>query len=176
MNLVFIYGPPAAGKLSVATELAALTGYALFHNHLSIEFVKPIFGRGTPSFGRMVEAIRLLMIEEAARADLSGMIFTFVYAHPQDAPFVEGVVEAVERHNGSVLFVQIVCAPAALEARVGATSRTSYGKFTSADTLRGLLDQHDLFTPVPDRYSLIIDTTTITPHQAAQRIQAHYGL
>jgi len=105
MNLVFIYGPPAAGKLSVATELAIGTGYTLFHNHQSIEFVKPIFPRGTPSFGRMIETIRLLVIEEAARADLLGMIFTFVYAHPEDLPFVERVVNAVERHGGHVYFV-----------------------------------------------------------------------
>ncbi len=36
MRLVFIYGPPGVGKLTVARELAALTGFKLFHNHLTV--------------------------------------------------------------------------------------------------------------------------------------------
>ena len=34
MKLVFIYGPPAVGKLTVAKELAALTGFKVFHNQV----------------------------------------------------------------------------------------------------------------------------------------------
>jgi hypothetical protein len=176
MNLVFIYGPPAAGKLSVATELAAITGYTLFHNHMSIEFVKPIFPRGTPSFGRMIETLRLLVIEEAARAALPGMIFTFVYAHPEDGPFVERVVNAVEWHGGNVYFVQLLCDPATLETRVTSESRVAHGKITSPDTLHNLLREYDLFTAIPSRSSLEIASAQTTPHAAAQHIAAHYGL
>src|SRR5207249_6103945 len=50
MRLVFIYGPPASGKLTVATELAKLTGFKLFHNHVSIQFVQSIFEFGTKTF------------------------------------------------------------------------------------------------------------------------------
>jgi replication-associated recombination protein RarA len=32
-SLVFIYGPPAAGKLTVAEALAMRTGHKVFHNH-----------------------------------------------------------------------------------------------------------------------------------------------
>ena len=51
MNLIFIYGPPAAGKLTVATEIAALTGYKVFHNHLSIDCIEPIFRLEQNRFG-----------------------------------------------------------------------------------------------------------------------------
>ena len=50
MNLVFIYGPPGVGKLTVAKELAGLTGYKLFHNHLSIDWVLPVFDFGSDPF------------------------------------------------------------------------------------------------------------------------------
>lgn len=39
MKLVFIYGMPAAGKLTVAKELAGLSGYKLFHNHQVVDLL-----------------------------------------------------------------------------------------------------------------------------------------
>ena len=30
-TLIYLYGPPAAGKLTVAERLSALTGWAIFH-------------------------------------------------------------------------------------------------------------------------------------------------
>ena len=30
--LVYLYGPPAAGKLTIAEKVRALTGFRLFHN------------------------------------------------------------------------------------------------------------------------------------------------
>ncbi len=32
--LLYLYGPPASGKLTVATALAKLTGFSLFQPHL----------------------------------------------------------------------------------------------------------------------------------------------
>jgi len=47
MRLVFIHGPAAAGKYTVAKELAALTGFELYHNHLVVDEVLKVhaFGR-----------------------------------------------------------------------------------------------------------------------------------
>ena len=73
MKLVFIYGPPAVGKLTVAEGLAALTGFRLFHNHLTVDLVTSIFERGMPSYGEMVWRIRFAILEEAARANIDGL-------------------------------------------------------------------------------------------------------
>jgi hypothetical protein len=35
-TLVYIYGPPASGKLTIAGRLSELTGIPLFHNHLTV--------------------------------------------------------------------------------------------------------------------------------------------
>jgi len=40
MRLVYLYGPPGVGKLTVARELVALTGLKLLHNHLTVNLVK----------------------------------------------------------------------------------------------------------------------------------------
>ncbi len=47
VKLVFIHGPAAVGKLTVARELAELTGLALFHNHLVVDLVTSLFEFGS---------------------------------------------------------------------------------------------------------------------------------
>jgi adenylate kinase family enzyme len=37
MHLVFVFGPPAAGKMTVGREICARTGYKLLHNHMTVE-------------------------------------------------------------------------------------------------------------------------------------------
>ena len=175
MKLIFIYGPPAAGKLTVAEELGRLTGIAVWDNHRSLDAVLPLFAFGTPSINRLVELIRVSVLEEAARERVDA-IFTFVYAHPGDISHVGRLAGAVERHGGEVCFVQLVCSPEAQEERVVAEDRARRQKIRSAEFVRAMRDAHDLLTPIPDRDSLTIDTTHIAPAEAAARIAAHYGL
>ena len=52
MQLIFIYGQVAAGKLTVARALAARTGLALFHNHLVVDAVAAVFPFGSEEIGR----------------------------------------------------------------------------------------------------------------------------
>ena len=60
MKLIFLYGAPGTGKLTVARELAALTGYRLFHNHLTVDLAKAIFDFGTPDY---LEYVRFLRVQ-----------------------------------------------------------------------------------------------------------------
>ncbi|MFD2498935.1 hypothetical protein ACFSTI_08890 [Rhizorhabdus histidinilytica] len=48
MQLVFLHGPVAAGKLTVARLVAERTGIALFHNHLVVDAVAAVFPFGSP--------------------------------------------------------------------------------------------------------------------------------
>jgi hypothetical protein len=176
MKMIFIYGPPAAGKLTVANELAAATGFKLFHNHLSIDCVAPVFDFGTRPFARLVEMIRLAVFEEAARSGLDGLISTFVYARDQDDASVSKMFGAVERQGGEICPVRLYCEKEELEERLAADSRKSYRKLTSVETLRELLKHYDLFSPIPTRESLSLDTTRLAPAEAARRIISHYKL
>jgi hypothetical protein len=117
MKPILIYGPPAAGKLTVGSALAVSTGFKLFHNHLTVDCVRAVFDFGTIPFYRLVCKIRIDIIEEAARAGIKGLIFTFVYANPQDDRFIDHIITAVERHGGEVCLVRLYCDEDILEER-----------------------------------------------------------
>lgn len=176
MKLIFIYGPPAAGKLTVAKELARATGFKLFHNHLSVDLLAPVFEFGSRPFFRLIDKFRLEIIEEAAKEKISGLIFTFCYAPGIDDAFVESVVQAVERHYGQVCFVQLYCDRALLEQRVTDRSRGSHGKLNDVEALREFLDRYDMFSVVAKYESLSIDNSALTPPDVARKITARYEL
>jgi chloramphenicol 3-O-phosphotransferase len=175
VKLIFIYGPPAAGKLTVAEALAALTGFKVFHNHLTVDLAHAFFEFGTPAFGRYVDHLRLEAVEMAAREGVDGVIFTFVYALGWDDGFVQDMKDVVERSGGVVFFVQLVCSRDILEGRVAAKSRQRFRKIKDIGKLHEVLDRYELFALIPFVNSLSIDTTDIPPDEAARRIAEYYG-
>jgi len=176
MNLAFIYGPPAVGKLTVANALAKLTGYRVFHNHLTIDLVCSIFEWGQGPFFSLVDRYRVELIEAAAKASIPGVIFTFVYAKGQDDGFVEAVVGAVERHGGRVHFVRLICERKELLRRVRAPSRRVFRKMRQVKRLREWLNRYELSSDVPYHNNIVIDNTRLGPHKAAQMIAAHFAI
>ena len=58
MSLIVIIGPPAVGKMTVAYELAKLTGHKVFHNHMAIEPALEFFEYGSPEFKHSLLANR----------------------------------------------------------------------------------------------------------------------
>jgi cytidylate kinase len=50
VKLLFIHGPPAAGKLTIAKPVAKTTQWPLFHNHLIVDAVGAVFPFGSPPF------------------------------------------------------------------------------------------------------------------------------
>ena len=43
-DLIVLFGPPAAGKAAIADQLCKLTGYKLFHNHMTADPVLAVLG------------------------------------------------------------------------------------------------------------------------------------
>jgi hypothetical protein len=165
---VLLYGPPAAGKLTVARCLAERHGLKVLDNHASVDPALRLFSFGEAGFGALVEEIRVALISAAARAGID-IVTTLVYAHGEDEEHVRKLTEATTRHGGVVDYVQL-CPPASvLEERVASPSRATTQKLKDVATLRLVLDRHDLATPI-HREDLRIDNRALTPDEVADRI------
>jgi adenylate kinase family enzyme len=105
MKLIVLYGPPAAGKYTIAKALAEKTGYKLFHNHLTVDLLKSVLEYGTPDFFRLSQKMRLEIFEEAAKQNVPGIIFTFVYQKDVDDDFIKKIQNLAIAQNIDVKFV-----------------------------------------------------------------------
>ncbi|WP_150274021.1 AAA family ATPase [Paenibacillus tepidiphilus] len=108
MKLVMIFGPQAVGKMTVGHELEKVTELKLFHNHMTIEMLAPLFGF-SPEMWRLVDKFRKDIFETAAASGMYGLIFTYVWAFDlqQDWDFVDQVCRIIEDKNGEVYFVEL---------------------------------------------------------------------
>ena len=76
MDLLFLHGGAAAGKLTTARALHARLGWPVFHHHLVVDLLTEVFLFGSPGFVRLREQMWLGVFAEAAAADRS-LLFTF---------------------------------------------------------------------------------------------------
>ncbi|NKB71139.1 MAG: shikimate kinase [Candidatus Latescibacteria bacterium] len=171
MQLLFLYGKPGTGKLTVARALCQQRSLKLFHNHLTVDLVGAVFDFGTAAFTHLRQSIWLQMLDRAA-AEKVDLVFTFA-PEATVAPDVPAqVAETVRGHGGDTLFVELYCDPATLRTRVAAPQRRQYGKLTDPDFLDQLERQGqltDLVVPPGCRH-IAIDNTHLSPEQAADRI------
>ena len=175
MKLIFIYGSPAVGKLTVANEIAKRTDFKVFHNHLSIDCIEPVFDFGTPSFGKLINLIRVETVREAARVG-QNLIYTFCYAKDLDEAHVEKIINAVEENGGEICFVLLTADRAELNKRVVEESRRKMGKAKTVEMMDFFHETYDLLSPVPHRESLQIDNTRLSPETVARQIIEYFGL
>ena len=170
MRLIFIYGLPATGKLTVAQELANLSGYKLFHNHLVVDLLLSTFEFGSVPFVELREEIWLSVFEQACRSELAGLIFTFNPEKTVRAGFIEQTVNIVSKSGGEVNFVELVCPLEELKRRIDSPSRLQYRKLSSLTLFERLHAAGEFDTSHMPRPHLTIDTSLSRPVEAAMQI------
>lgn len=169
MHLVFIYGQPASGKLTVARALARRTGLAIFHNHLIVDAVGAVFPFGSPEFVALRESMWLDVLRAAARAKRS-LIFTFAPEATVAADFPERVRAEIEALGGKVIFVALTVTETEQQRRIDTPERAQFGKLRSRELLHEL---KDVFASAMARMpapAVAIDTSVFSPEAAAEKI------
>lgn len=176
MKLIFLHGLPGVGKLTVARELSRLTGFKVFHNHLTVDLVQSVFEFGTPAFVELREKFWLEVFARAVEEKLAGLIFTFAFERTVRDGFIGSVRRTVESNDGEVLFVKLECSKAELEKRLTDSSRQAFGKLNSL-ALFHELDAAGVFDhPEVPKDRLVLDTTSLSASAAASKIVEEFGL
>ena len=168
---MFLYGPPAVGKLTVARAIADRLPFKILHNHVTIDAVTEVLPFGTDTFWRVVRRFRRDLVTAAAEENID-LIYTYVFA-PGDEQHVAAIVSPYEKAGGAVSFVQLLAPREVLLQRVLAESRKEHGKPTDPATLEHMLDEYDNFTAIAAPDSLTIDLTATSPREAADQIIDH---
>lgn len=169
MKLIIIYGPEATGKLTIAKELAKVTGFRLFHNHVSVDVAKTFFDFGMDEFGKLVWDVRILALEHAARGNIPGVIFTWAYSHPDFLPYLNRLRELCDQYAIEISYVYVSCSFEALKKRVLQSDRKAVGKINTVAGLERQLKRKN-HQVIPDTDSLVIDNTTLAPQDATRLI------
>jgi hypothetical protein len=175
MKLLFLHGPPASGKRTIADVIIHLTGGRLFDNHTAVDFARTVLDFDEPGFWDLVHSARMTALEKAAQHGVGLVVLTSCYSHPDDLPLVEDFERVLARHGGLLLPVFLSCSRKTLEERVGSADRVARRKVASKEGLNRCLSRWNL-VPVPRANCLTVDTDTATPSDAAQTIVTHFDL
>jgi hypothetical protein len=174
MKLIFLYGPPASGKLTVAEKLSERTGIPLFHNHLSRDLVKDIYGDKLRDNYALVDRIRFDVLDYCSK-NQTDLIFTYVYEGSDDDDNVRAFIETIESNQGEVLFVELSANKEDLIDRVDNESRKKYKKLTDPVTMERLVQDMSVYT-IPFVESLKINTSKLTPDESSKFISIEFKL
>lgn len=169
MKLLFIYGHPAAGKYTIAKEVAKLSGWALFHNHLIVDAVAAVFEFGSKEFVKLREKFWLDTFEAAKIANKS-LIFTFA----PEPSVSDGFIELIRtKYANETIFVQILVSEEIQEHRISNNDRADFGKLRDKELLISLRSSFESAMSKMPKPTLIVDSETMNAELAAKKILEH---
>jgi hypothetical protein len=172
-QVIFLFGRPGVGKLTVGELLAAETGYRLLHNHAVVDLVTSLFSFGSPPFVALREKLWIDAIDACITAKQTGVIMTFAPESTVTEEFIPTLMKIVTGRRGSLHFIELRCSDAELETRLIAESRGRFGKLRDVSQFRKLDKDGAFDRPKMPLAELVVDTTDREPGESAQAIAKH---
>lgn len=176
MHLLFLHGPAAAGKYTVAKELAARTGFELYHNHLVVDEVLQTHAFGTPGFVAERDRRWREFFARFPGPGRANIIFTFNPENSVPQVFIDWLFAGLPRRGVKLTSVELTAGEAELEKRLGSAQRQQFRKLTDVTLYRQLRASGAFATPLIPRTDLRIDTGDTAPAEAATQIAKQFGL
>lgn len=172
-QIIFLYGRPGVGKLTVGEHLAAETGYSLLHNHAVVDLVTSLFPFGTAPFVALRENVWHLTIETALKAKVGGIIMTFAPEATVTDGFIPSFQKRVVAGMGTLHFIELSCSNPELEKRIASEPRAQFGKLRDVYKYRKLDEAGTFNRPKMPTPELTVDTTNQSPLESARAIAKH---
>ncbi|MBX9890487.1 MAG: AAA family ATPase [Amoebophilaceae bacterium] len=107
---LIILGPPAVGKMTIGQEIAKETGFVLFHNHLVIEALLPLFEFKSDSFKMLQAEFRTRIFETFISSHTKGVVFTMVmnYTSEKGIQDLKRWIDLFEQHAYEIVVVELL--------------------------------------------------------------------
>jgi broad-specificity NMP kinase len=172
-QVIFLFGRPGVGKLTVGELLAAETGFRLLHNHAVVDLVTSLFSFGSPPFVELREKLWLDAIDACLTAKQSGVIMTFAPESTVTDDFIPSLHKRVSARDGAIRFIELRCSDTELETRLKADSRARFGKLRDVYQFRKLDKAGAFNRPQMPPGELVVDTTNTDPRESARVIAKH---
>jgi len=173
VKLVILHGAPGVGKLTVARELHKLTGFPVFHNHLTVDMLAAVFDFHSQAFIELREEFWLRVITRAVAERLPGLIFTFVFEPTVLPGFYDRLKAGVEPLGATLYPFELRCELEENARRIVQEDRSRYLKMTSIDFLRSSVRRGDYDPQHELPGNVVIDTTTLPAAETARLIADH---
>ena len=179
MKLVIIFGAGAVGKMTVGQALMKITDLRLYHGHMAIEPVIEIFGTYINS---AITRIREVIFDEFVKADLYGMIFTFMWAMDiqADWDYLDNLVDIFRRSGADIYYVELV-APQEIRLQRNITENRLRHKASKRDIeisnarLQGEDSNYRLVSNDGKNYTKI-ENSNLAPDVVAEMIKERFSL
>jgi len=172
-QVIFLFGRPGVGKLTVGEYLTAETGYSLLHNHAVVDLATSLFPFGTPAFVALRERLWHLAIDAVLKARSGGVIMTFAPEATVTDDFIPSLQKRVNAGGGSLHSIELRCSNAELEKRIASEPRERFGKLRDVYKYRKLDAAGTFDRPQMPPPELVIDTTEQSPLESARAIAKH---
>jgi shikimate kinase len=159
LKLIFLHGPPASGKYTIARVLRASYGVLNFHNHLTLDVAKSLFDFGTPEFWELTHRLRRAAVATRAEHGDATVVFTNCYSSPHDDATVAALEHAV--------FLE--CSLEELRRRVTEPSRQEMRKLRSVEGLEEYIAAWN-FVALDRPNTISVRTDARSPEECAEEI------
>lgn len=166
MRLLFLYGPVACGKFTIGKEIAEISNFKLFHNHLVVDTLLSTFEFGSVQFVKLREDMWLSVFREAMEADIS-LVFTF---SPENTVTPDFITHVSSLLGDKVTFIKLTCSEAQIACRLEDPTRKPFKKLQDTQ-LYEKLKQGGSFEYAADiPCHLEFDTSVTAPSEIALQI------
>ena len=184
MKFIWIFGPPAVGKMTIGQELEKITELKLFHNHMIMDVVDVIFGK-TAESGRLSQLFIDEILESASKSEMYGLIFTSVqnFENKRSLDFATKTCDMFRSRGADIYFVELETEINVRIERNKSPHRLAHkpSKRNYKETERGLLDgdterRNSFDGEIKERNYIRINNTKIEPDKVAKTIKDTFAL